>query len=210
VKALKKKIGKKKKKQPKQTPEMPLKSPEEWSTSDVQQWLSYISTRRSKSKEKKRETPIVNFYEEYVQQFERHKIDGLRLLLQTRMTLANDLLVKNAHRPILMEFITELKDHSNSSTTPHSPRSATSEGPKPKRRPSLHTIATNGNPEERASAPASPVRSTTNSTASEIEPILLNDDKEKGSLLLERRQMEEERQKLTEEKKKIFRKSSTN
>jgi len=170
-----KKKDKEKRLQPKGKVNMPSKPVQEWTVSDVQEWLMHISTQRPKSKEKKKEVPIVPFYEEYGGQFESHKIDGPKLLLQTRMTLANDLLIKNQYRAILMEFVDELKEQGQSVNPTPSPRPSLKATDKA--RPSQQGLAVSV-PTPPEISRTSPAASAPSSPNAESQPVFFSEEEE--------------------------------
>jgi len=87
---------------------MPPGDVKDWDINDVQKWLMYISTRRPKQMSK--DKPIIPFFQLYFRMFYARQVNGVKLIEQTSNTLANDLLIKNAHRSILLAFIDELRD----------------------------------------------------------------------------------------------------
>jgi len=86
---------------------MPSGDVKDWNINDVQKWLMYISTRRPKSMGK--DKPIIDFFQLYYSMFYARQVNGAKLIEQTSNTLANDLLIKNAHRSTLLAFIDELR-----------------------------------------------------------------------------------------------------
>ncbi|ETO30750.1 hypothetical protein RFI_06371, partial [Reticulomyxa filosa] len=86
---------------------MPAGDVKDWDINDVQKWLMYISSRRPKNVSK--DKPIIPFFQLYYSMFYARQVNGAKLIEQTSNTLANDLLIKNAHRSTLLAFIDELR-----------------------------------------------------------------------------------------------------
>ncbi|ETO05981.1 SNF2-related domain-containing protein, partial [Reticulomyxa filosa] len=156
---------------------------------------AYINPK-TKIEEKKKEVPIVSFYEECGGQFEKHRIDGPKLLLQTRMTLANDLLVKNQHRPILMEFIDELKEDTSGENAQK--RKSISRGPDN----AGLGVSEASSPAPSRTSPAASASASPN-VDSQQEFFAEEKEKERETWLIERQKIEEEKQKLAQEKRRM-------